>query len=62
MQHSFACKVAIDEELRDRADLAPARLDRNLRLEPARGETDAAALDAYRFVEQHETGVLVRQG
>jgi hypothetical protein len=27
----FACKVAIDKALRDRADLAPARLDRDLR-------------------------------
>jgi hypothetical protein len=28
MQHRFACKVAVDEARRDRADLAPVRLDR----------------------------------
>ena len=32
MQHRFDCKIAIDEALRDRADLAPARLDRDLGL------------------------------
>jgi hypothetical protein len=69
MQHRFVSKVALDEALRDRADLAPAHLDRDLGLEPAsRGlhhegrKTDAAAFDAHRLAKQHETGALVRQG
>jgi hypothetical protein len=32
VQHRFVCKVAIDEAMGDRADLAPARLDRDLGL------------------------------
>jgi hypothetical protein len=62
----LAGKTAVDVALHDRAHLASARLDRDLGLEPAggdlRSETDAAALDAHRFVQQNETGALFRQG
>jgi hypothetical protein len=67
MQHRVACKVAIDEALRDRADLAPARLDRDLGRESAGGDLRRERRRSMPprstlIVKQHETGALVRQG
>src|SRR5437870_12623492 len=61
VQYRLAGEVAVDQAVRDRADLAPRRLDRDLRPQfPGRDqlgqqrESDARALDAHQLVKQCE--------
>src|SRR6266516_3306646 len=61
VQHRLAGELAVDQAAGDRADLAPLRLDRDLRPQFPGGdqlgqkaEADAGALDAHQLVEQGE--------
>src|SRR5579872_1195378 len=61
VQNRLAGEVAVDKPLSDGADLVPAGLDRDLRLQPTvrdfgreEREADAGALDAHQLVEQRQ--------